>query len=118
MRHQKTLCWAIFACHLLFSLILCFTSVGIGMANGDCVQCTPAPRPQILDNIDNLIWLLGIPLVPIGRFLANLMSTPPGGHVAIGISMYVLNGWLLAYWTSAGILKGWQKLYVGMRGSR
>jgi hypothetical protein len=118
MKNQKTLCWVIFVCHLIVSLILCFMSVGIGMAAGDCAQCTPTPRPQTLDSINNFIRPLGLPLVPLGRFIANMMSMTEGGHVAIGISMYVVNGWLLAYWTSVGILKAWQKAHVAGRGGQ
>jgi hypothetical protein len=116
MKNQKTLCWVIFLSHMVLSLILCFMSVGIGMGIDDCSQCAPIPRPRILDNIDNFIWLMGFPLVPLGRFIANTTSMPEGGHVVIGIFTYVVNGWLIAYWTSVGIVKGWQKAHVGMRG--
>jgi hypothetical protein len=110
MKNQKALCWAIFVSFLIATLVLCFMSVGMGMAASDCVQCAPIPRPHILYTADNLITLLGFPLVPLGRFIANVTSMTEGGRTVGGISLYVLNGWLFAYWASNGFLKVWRKV--------
>ena len=79
------------------------------MALGDSVGAQRAAWPQILDDIDGLITLLGYPLVPIGKIIAHYAAMAEAMHVIIGITLYVANGWLIAYWMSVGILKGVEK---------
>jgi hypothetical protein len=118
MRYRSALCWGIFVCHLLLSVALCLASVGVGMAWGDSVGPHPLPRPELLDDIDRLITLLGFPLVPIGQLLARYLSVAEAPHVFLGITTYVANAWLLAYWMSAAVLWTFQKARATMRANR
>ena len=109
MKYRTPLCWGIFVFHLLFSLALCWLIVGIGMASSDSVGAQSAARPQVLDNVDGLITLLGFPLIPIGKIVAHYAAMPEALNVIIGITLYVANGWVLAYWMSLGVIKGVKK---------
>jgi uncharacterized membrane protein len=109
MKNQRTLFWGVLVSYWTLIVILGFISVGVGMAVGDCVKCTPMPPPHILYSADYVISLLGFPLVPLGGVIANITSINEGGRTFGGIVLYALNGWLLAYLASIGIAKIWRR---------
>jgi hypothetical protein len=103
MKNQRLLHWVIFVSDLIVSVALCFVSVGVGIATGDCARCGTMPPPPLLADIDMAIWVLGFPFVPLGKMLAKSIATPGSLNFVVGVILYVANGWVLAHWLSVGI---------------